>query len=154
MAAPTQTPPRKAPKPPAAPPPKPDLEQYAEVGDTVQWFPGADGNERPQPAFVSQVGHENTVTANVVTGLRDLIVEEGCRHVGDPKARVDNSGGGWRHRPLVVAVRRMLIEYELLEWRLDPAGQWRLEQPAPKPTQPQIGSPTDPLKSNALPPTS
>jgi hypothetical protein len=104
---------------PKSPPPAPPvpLDRYVEVGDFVQWFPSADRSERPQPAICSAVRPED-ITATVFSPVwRDVCPQEPCRHVDDPKAKSDgNSGGGWRHKPFTVAVRRMMVEMGVLKW--------------------------------------
>lgn len=141
--------PKKAAKPETIPPP-PDLEVYAEEGDTVQWFPGADANQpHPLSGVVTKLGLEHTVTVNRFSpDLCDTTPQDGVRHVNDPKARVDGSAGGWRHRRLTVATRAMLIHFGLLVWQYTTAGQWVLAVnqaaldafPAQKPTDPESSS--------------
>lgn len=99
--------------------PPPPIERYAEVGDVVEWYPGADPTTKPQPAVITSVGSDGIVVANVMNcEIRDTIPQDGCYHMDHPKARQmgPQEGGGWRHKPLVVATRGMFISLGLLEW--------------------------------------
>lgn len=121
--APAQPPPKtpkKAPPGPKEPSPVPPLATYAEVGDIVDWFPGADKNEKGQPLIVTQVGQDTRIDGNLVNlNYGPTIPMDGAYHVDHRMAQVDNGGGGWRHRPLTLAVRTMLVHTGLLVWAGD-----------------------------------
>lgn len=102
------------------PVPPPSLETYAEVGDPVEWFPGADPTLNPEPAIVSQVLLNGQVTANQFSPYwKDVLPQSPCFHMSDPAARLDGNqdGGGWRHKPQTIALRRMLIAQGFLKWK-------------------------------------
>lgn len=104
-------------RPPPAPPKPPPLELYVEVGDTVHWYPGADPGEAGQLAVVTQRLIDTKVSCTVIHPLMTMLMpQDGAYHMSHPKAQIDNSGGGWRHRPITIAIRRMLIEVGVLEW--------------------------------------
>lgn len=97
----------------------PPLDKYVEAGDPVEWFPSADPSAPPHVALVTLAGLNFTITANTFhPDLHDSIPMNGCRHIDDPKARegFDNGGGGWRHKPLTVILRRLAIEQGWLAW--------------------------------------
>lgn len=109
-------PPRKEEPKPVEPPP---LDRYAEVGDVVQWYPGADPTVETQPAVVTKVGSDGIIVANVMNcEIHDTIPQDGCYPMDHPKARQmgPQEGGGWRHKPLTIAARAMYISLGLLEW--------------------------------------
>lgn len=104
------------------PPPKPvmpplDPELYAELGDVVNWFPGADAGQTPMIGVVTGEG-VGTLDLNVVTSnLHNTAPQQGVMHMDHPHARTDrNQGGGWRHRRQHVAVLKLLIAAGILVW--------------------------------------
>lgn len=97
----------------------PSLETYAEAGDVVQWFPSADPDASPHVALVTQVGIGGVLTVNTFhPDLRDCLPMDGCRHMDDEKVKNgnDTGGGGWRHKPLTVLLRRAAIAQNWLAW--------------------------------------
>ena len=60
-----------------------------------------------------------TVDLNVFTShLHNTSPQEGVIHMDDPRKDVAAiaEGGGWRHRPLTIATRRLLIASGILVW--------------------------------------
>ncbi len=105
---------------PDVPPPPPDLEVYAEAGDPVEWYESASESTPATVGLVTAVGQNGVVTVNVFhPDLRDSIPMDGCRHMGDPLAKDgrDATGGGWRHKPLTVILRRLALAQGWLEWK-------------------------------------
>lgn len=125
-AAPPKGPSRARPEP--EPPPKPDLEQYVEIGDTVEWYAGGVTANPPWPGVVSQIGMDTSLNLNVVNAnYQNMHLKDGVLHVGHRNTRADwNKAGGWRHRPITVAVRRLCLSLGLLEWRLKKNLEWEL----------------------------
>lgn len=108
------------PGPPKPPPEPPDLETYAEAGDVVDWFPATDRNEAPQTGVVTQLGNDTKVAVNVFhPALAYTVCQDGCYHIDHPKAQIDLGPGGWRHKPMTVAARRLLLKAGLLRWNED-----------------------------------
>lgn len=117
----TRTPPQ--PRPPMKArveipkPPIPSLERYTEVGDTVEWYPGADKTQQPYCGVATKVGLDDTLTVNRCSpDLCDTAPQDGCRHIDDPKAQHDAFAGGWRHRRITVGTRAMLLKLGVLKW--------------------------------------
>lgn len=116
-----------------------DLSTYAECGDAVEWFPSADKGEPPQCAIVTKVMLNGVVVANVMSpDWGDTRPMDACHHVDDPKARLDanQDGGGWRHKPLTIAVRRLLIAQAFLWWENGKLVPKPVHVPEPKPIAP------------------
>lgn len=115
-----QTPPAaKKPQPEVKPAPPPDLETYAEVGDPIEWCPSADPTAEPWCAIVSQVLLGGQVTASTISPhWKDTLPMTPCFHMSDKAARLDGNqeGGGWRHKPQTLALRRMLLAQGFLRW--------------------------------------
>lgn len=114
--------------------PIPNLERYAECGDVVEWFPSADKNEPPQTAIVTKIEMplEGRVVANVMSpDWGDTRPMDGCHHVDDPRARLDGNsdGGGWRHKPITILLRKMLLASGAMWWQ----GGRLVEKPEFKP---------------------
>lgn len=130
---------KKDPPPPPTPPP---LDRYVEVGDPVMWYPGGDESADPHAAIVTSGGQQDTIVASVFdASLMGVIPQDGCRHMDDPRIRNDSSGGGWRHKPLTVAVRRLLLENELLAWHEYKPGSFRLVVTWPGDPKPAAAQP-------------
>lgn len=114
---PPQPPSRRKPTSTGLPPEPPDLEAYAEAGDVVQWYPGADQNEQPHMGIVTQVQIDTKVAVNVVHPvLAHTLPQDGAYHVSHRLATIDNAAGAWKHKPATVALRRLLIAAGVLEW--------------------------------------
>lgn len=129
--------PQKPPRPKPPPLPAPEMDAYAEVGDAVDWFPAADKGEAPQPCLVTQVGIDGRIDGSVVAlNLSQVVPVSGAIHVDHPKATVDNTGGGWRARPWVTAVRKMLVKAGILKWDLE-ARRLVVAEPEPEPEKPK-----------------
>lgn len=110
-------PPTKSPAPkPFTPPADPEL--YVEVGDPVEWYAGGDLTRSPVAAVVTQVGFKGSVELNCFhPHLAQMLAMDGVLHMSDPQVRKEwHEAGGWRHRPLTVATRRVLIDLGFLKW--------------------------------------
>lgn len=111
--------PAPKPKPPERKivPPVP-VDKYAELGDSVEWYAGADISSPPMVGMITGIGI-GTVDLNVFSShLHNTSPQEGVIHMDDP--RKNNAaiaeGGGWRHRPLTIATRKLLVEAGILVW--------------------------------------
>ncbi len=124
---------------------KRDLKMYAEIGDTVQYFPGGDVSQEPWCAFVTRLGNGTALTLNTVSpDLRNMDIQDGVRCIADKTAKSIEIAehGGWRPRPLDVMLRKLLIDGGVLVWndedRLVPKDEYvpkkKVEQPAKKTT--------------------
>lgn len=93
------------------------LEQYAELGDPVYWHPGADENLTPLPGVVVALGVRTVDLSVFSSSLHGIVPTEAVMHMDDPNARTErNGGGGWRHRPILLAVRRLMLALGALRW--------------------------------------
>lgn len=120
-----------------------DLTMYAEIGDTVQFWPGGDRDQEPWAAIVTRRGNGTALTLNTVSpDLRNMEVSEGVRCLADKtvKAVEIREMGGWAPRPLDVQTRRMMLDAGVLVWndehKLVPAGEYIPKKvPDAKPAQ-------------------
>lgn len=103
-----------------AKPTTPRLETYAKVGDTVEWFPASDPTDSPFVGVVTQKLLNFQVTVNAMSpDWPNVLPLSPCYHMSDANGRKDGNqeGGGWRHKPETIAVRRMLIDQGYLVWQ-------------------------------------
>jgi hypothetical protein len=121
-------------RPEPEPPPKPDLEQYVEIGDTVEWYAGGMLSSPPWPGIVSQIGMDTSLNLNVVNAnYQNMHLKDGVLHLSHRNAKADwNKSGGWKHRPITVAVRRLCLTLGLLAWQLKKNNEWELVCTSPE----------------------
>lgn len=102
-----------------------DLDQYADIGMAVRYYPQADETSRYTTGYVSARGHGTALTVNVITqDHANCVPMDGVRHMDDPGARTAELAeqGGWRHVPLTLATLRMLMLHDIIRWAEDAAG--------------------------------
>lgn len=127
---------------------------YAEIGDTVQYYPGGDRTQPPWCALVTRLGNGSALTLNTVCpDLRNMDIFEGVRCLGDKavKAVEIREMGGWAPLPITVALRELLIASNALVWndedRLVPKAEYvpkkkveKTEKPVKPPVPPLVPS--------------
>ncbi len=87
------------------------------IGKLVYWYHGADKNQEPLTAIVTQVGFENLGLSVIKPSTYNMYVVDGVRHVDDPRARENEfqESGGWQLMPLDNEILRLRTEVSLLQ---------------------------------------
>lgn len=103
------------------PNPAPELVDYVDVGDNVNWYAGGDVTLHPLIGIViekSPGGGLCTTNLTIATFTGSgFAIQEGVLHMDNPLCRKEGRvGGGWRHRPLDLAHRTFLMALGAMKW--------------------------------------
>lgn len=97
------------------------LEEYVDVGNAVNWYPGGDPTLRPLIGIViekSPGGEPGMQNLNIVTFTgAGFSVQEGVLHMNNPRCRQEGrQGGGWLHVPAQLVTNQFLLAAGALKW--------------------------------------
>ena len=79
------------------------MHRLVAVGDSVDWFDGANPNERPHYGVCTAKGM-NAIEITLYPPGRPPRFKEGVLHMLDPRAPLDVTTGGWRFNERALAM--------------------------------------------------